>query len=258
VDLSNRIVTVITRDPRRLSPEVQRMKANGAEIWSNVMIRASYEGIKKQRPDAPFKNMRDMFGRHKGETVFVCGSGPSMKVCPGALPGPTFAINRAVKQVKADYWCFSDMKAIRDSGEHMNAKTATWAFPSAMHVFLKDVPGYLIEAVGNPSDYKIKEQRPLYFSGATFSWVLHWAVTSGAKRVITVGCEFSMDGYFDGTPILPFSGQLNNRIVSETARLRVDDMFGEDRGHWFDPNVELLDASGGYLPIPKTKLEDWL
>lgn len=253
-----RIVTVITRYGKPMSPLVQQMKAKGAEVWSNCMMRASYEGIKKLRPDAPYKDMKSMYGRHKGETVFICGAGPSLKDCPSTLPGPVFAINRAIKQVEADYWCFSDVKATRDSGSHPNAKEAEWAFGSAMHVFFKDTPGYLIEAVGNPLDYKIEERRPLYWNGATFSWVLHWAVKSGAKRIVIVGCEFSLDGYFDGTAILPFSGQLNSRIVSETARCRVDDMFGEDKPQWFDPNVEILDASNGYLPVPKTKLEGWL
>lgn len=254
-----RIVTVITKHGRPLSPEVQMMKDRGAEVWTNIMIRASYEGIKKMRPDAPYKDMRSMFGRHNGETVFVCGSGPSLLNCPAKLPGPTFAINRAIKHVQADYWCFSDMKATRDSGDHENAKAAEWAFGSSLHVFFKTTPGYLIEATGNPMDYHIEATRPLYWNGATFSWVLHWAIKSGAKRVITIGCDYTLGGYFDGTAILPFSGQLNSQIVSETARLRIDDMFTEDRHHWFDPAVELLDTSkDGYLPIPKTKLEDWL
>lgn len=251
------VVTVITKNPKKLSPEIRAMQDSGAEVWSNVMIRASYAGVKAARPDAPFLDMRSLYGKYKGQTVFICGAGPSIQNCPEKLPGPTFAINRAIKKVKADHWCFCDMKATRDSGDHPNTKTAVWAFSSAMHIWLKDVPGHLIEANGSPNDHKIEAQRPLYFNGATFSWVLHWAVKSGAKRIVIMGCEFSLDGYYDGTPILPTS-QMSARIVSEIARLRVDDMFGLDKPHWYDPNVEILDASNGYLPVPKTKLEDWL
>lgn len=258
------VVTVITKHGRPQSALVQQMKANGAEVWSDVHIRASYAVVKKTLPNSKFKDMRSMYGRHKGETVFICGAGPSLTSCPSTLPGPVFAINRAIKHVKADYWCFSDVKATRDSGDHQNAKTAEWAFGSALHCFFKDSPGYLIEAIGAPLDVKDESQRPLYWNGATFSWVLHWAVKSGAKRIVIMGCEFSLSGYYDGSRILPFDSRkkdgpdLGELIVCETARLRIDDMFGEDRPQWFDPNVELLDASNGYLPIPKTRLEDWL
>lgn len=263
--LNDRVVTVITNRQNMNSPEIRAMAAQGAEVWSDKMMRASYKGIKTLSPDAPFKDMRSLYGKYKGETVFVCGSGPSLKECPSKLPSPTFAINRAIKQVQADYWCFSDFKATVDSGFHENAKKAAWAFAAAMHVELRDVPGYLIEANGQPLDHHIEEDRPLYWNGATFSWVLHWAVKTGAKRVVVVGCEFSIAGYFDGTEVLPFreaktenERALNSKIVSETARLRVEDMFGPDKHQWFDPAVEILDASNGFLPVPKTKLEDWL
>lgn len=258
MDPRDQVVTVITNKKNMNSPEIQQMRAAGAEIWTDVHLRASYAGVKKLYPNSNFRDMHDLYGKFKGETVFICGAGPSINACPEVLPGPVFAINRAIKKVKADYWCFSDVKATRDSGDHKNTKTAMWAFCAAMHIFFKDVPGYLIEANSRPMDHLIEADRPLYFNGATFSWVLHLAVKSGAKRIVIVGCEFSLDGYFDGTAILPFSGQLNSRIVSETARLRVDDMFGEDKTQWSDPNVEILDASGGYLPVPKTRLEDWL
>lgn len=257
MDLREQVITVIAKPKHMTSPLIQEMKAKGAEVWSDVMMRASYRGVKKLYPDAPFMDMRSLYGKYKGETLFICGSGPSLKACPSTLPGPVFAINRAIKQVKSDYWCFSDVKATRDSGDHENAKAAKWAFGSAMHVFFKDHPAYLIEACGKPDGYKIEEERPLYWNGATFSWVLAWAVKMQPKRIITVGCEFSLDGYFDGTAVLPTS-QMSALIVSQVARLRVDDMFKEDKPQWFDPNVEILDASGGYLPVPKTKLEDWL
>lgn len=254
--LQDQVVTVITK-PGNKSALVAEMKANGAEIWSSQMIRASYEGLKKIRPGNPYKDMRSLYGKYAGQTVFIAGSGPSLLSCPEKLPGPTFAINRAIKHVKADYFCFCDMKATRDSGSHPNAKAAEWAFGSALHVFMPNTPGYLIEANGNPSNYRVDAVRPLYWNGATFSWVLHWAIRSGAKRVIIVGCEFSLEGYYDGTEVLPNSLQ-SSRIVSECARIRVDDMFGPDKTEWYDPNVEILDASNGYLPVPKTKLEDWL
>lgn len=250
--LEDQIVTVITKHGRPQSALVQQMKAKGAEVWTDIHIRASYDGVKKLYPHSTFKDMKSIYGKYAGQTVFICGAGPSLTSCPSKLPGPTFAINRAIKHVKADYWCFSDAKAVRDSGDHENAKKAEWAFGAAMHVHFKDASAYLIEASGDAQGSN------LYFNGATFSWVLHWAVKSGAKRIVIVGCEFSLDGYYDGTQILPTS-QMSALIVSQVARCRVDDMFSEDRPHWYDKDVQLLDAArDGYLPIPKTRLEDWL
>lgn len=252
----DQVITVITK-PGNRSPIVAEMKAAGAEVWNNAMIRASYEGLKKARPNNPYKDMRSLYGTKKGETLFVCGSGPSLNTCPEKLPGTTFAINRAISRVKADYWCFSDVKPTRDHKDHPNTKTAEWAFSSSLHCVFKDAPGYLIEATGDPLNYKLEEKRPLYWNGATFSWTLHWAMKMMPKRIVIIGCEFSLDGYHDGSPILPTS-QMGARIISEVARCRVDDMFGEDKPHWFDPSIEILDASGGYLPLPKVKLEDYL
>ena len=259
-----RIVTVITKRGNN-SPFIQEMRANGAEIWTDEMRRASYEGIKRQYPDSSFKDMRSFYGKLSGQTAFICGSGPSLNTCPSKLPGPTFAVNRAIKHVQADYWCFSDVQATRDAEGHPHTKTAQWAFGSALHVFFKNVPAYLIEANGQPLDHKIDAERPLYWNGSTFSWVLHWVVKAAPKRIILIGCEFSLEGYFDGSPIRPVTRSTNpediamsSRIVSESARIRVEDMFGPERHQWFDPNVEILDASNGHIPVPKTKLEEWL
>lgn len=255
---AGRVATVITKPKHMNSPLIMEMKANGAEVWSDVHMRASYKGLKRLFPGNKFKDMRSVYGKHKGETVFVCGAGPSLAGAPSKLPGPTFAINRAITHCEADYWCFSDALPTRLHGDHENAKKAAWAFSSCMHVFYKDVPGYLIEANGNPNSHKVESDRPLYFNGATFSWTLHWAMKSGAKRIILIGCEFSIGGYFDGSPMLS-TGEMSSRVIAEVARIRVDDMFGEDKSQWFDPDVEILDASkDGYLPLPKTRLEDWL
>jgi hypothetical protein len=254
----DQIVTVITRHGAKKSQLVQDMEAAGAEVWTNLMIRASYEGLKKALPNNPWKDMRSLYGKKRGETLFICGSGPSLADCPEKLPGTTFAINRAIHKIKADYFCFCDVKATRDAAGQPNLKTAEWAFGSAMHVFFKNQPGYLIEANGTPSSYLDEKVRPLYWNGATFSWVLSWAVKMKPKRIVFVGCDYTLGGYYDGTPI-GASTQLGAQVISEIARLRVDDMFGPDKAEWFDPDVELIDTSlDGYLPVKKMKLEDVL
>lgn len=255
--LSQQIVTVLTT-PEKVK-NFQGVKDIGGDVWTNRHMSASFAAIKAQRPDAPYKSMRDLYGKYKGETAFICGAGPSLNAAPAKFPGPTFAINRAIKHVKADYWCFADVAATRESADHENAKNAQWCFGAALHLFFPNQPAYLIEANGIPNNYKIEEKRPLYWTGATFSWVLHLAIKTGAKRIIMVGCDFSLTRYFDGAVAYGKENDLMSQAVLMVGRVRLDDMFGPDKHHWFDPNVELLDTSpDGYLPLPKVKLEDYL
>ena len=249
------VSVVLTRNPN--SPEVRRMKAAGAEVWGHIHFRSTWENLKKVYPENPWISMRDLYGKHPGATVFVCGSGPSLAACPPALPGPVFAINRAILAVKADYWCFADMKAVREWGEIEHAKNALWCTGSAMHCFFPKTRLCLIEANGQPSAEKDPAKRQLYWSVATFSWVTHLAMKTGAKRIVFVGCEFSGEKHFTGEDLGDRPG-LGSPVILETARMRMEEMFGPDKTEWYDPSVELLDASGGNLPIPKTRLEEWL
>lgn len=255
--LDDKVTTVLTRSGGKRSALVERMLSNGAELMTSEVISATYEAIKKARPDAPYHSMRELYGTMKGKTVFICGSGPSLATSPTKLPGPTFAINRAITYMAADFWCFSDMEAWRLYGEHENAKAAKKCFGSGMHLFFPDMPAYLIEALGSPNSYLIEAKRPLYCNLATFSWVLHLAIKAGAKRVVCVGTEFSTDKYYDGFVPKDYEGDKTSALLA-ISRSRMLEMFGPDKDQWFDPSVEILDASGGALPVPKTKLEDWL
>lgn len=226
------------------------------EVWSDRHQMATYQEIKKRRPDAPYHSMRELYGTEKGKTVFVCGSGPSLTQSPSKLPGTTFAINRAITHVQADYWCFADMEAFRQHGTHENAKAAKTCFGSGLHLFFPDTPAYLIEAVGTPARYTKEAERPLYWNLSTFSWALHLAVKTGAARVVCVGCDYSLDRYHDGYEPKGYEGLMDKLFLVSLDRMR--EMFGPDKAEWFDPSVEILDASGGNLPVRKTRLEDWL
>lgn len=253
----DKVTTVLTRAGVKHSALVERMLANGAELQSNEFISATYEAVKLRHPNTPHHSMRELYGTLAGQTVFICGSGPSLASGPTKLPGVTFAINRAITYMAADFFCFSDMESWRLYGEHPNAQAAKKCFNAGLHIFFPDTPGYLIEAHGSPNSFTIHEKRPIYFNLATFTWVLHLAIKAGAKRIICVGTEFSTDKYYDGFQPKGYEGELTNGLLA-VSKARMLEMFGPDKGQWFDPSVEILDASGGALLVPKTRLEDWL
>lgn len=258
MSLSGDVVTVLTRHGKPHSPQVASFVASGAEVWSDQHFIASYEALKKDRPDSRFKSMRSLYGSQRGKTMFICGSGPSLKEAPSKLPGFTLAINRAITHVQADVWCFGDLAAHRLFKDHQNAKTAEIATGAGMHLFFPDDPIYVIEAEGSPSRFKDESRRPLYWTLATFSWVLHWALKMTPQRIILVGCDFSVSNHFDGAEAHERTGEAS-LMSFRTAQIRMDEMFGPDKGEWFDPSIPIFDtAKDGYLPVQKTKLEYWL
>lgn len=249
--------TIIAR-PERLET-YRAIAREGADVFPNCIVHADYEANRKNYPGMAQRGMRDLYGKHQGETVFICGSGPSLKGCPAVTGHPTIAINRAIQHVQADYWAFVDLLAWRLCGSHPNAQRAAKLFGSNMYILLEDVENaYQVDFSGSPNAHRKEARRPLYFNCNTFSWAVHLAQKMGAKRIVTVGCEFSGDPQYDGFVAEGCEGPGLQARLMDTARGRMLEMFGADRDQWFDPNVELLDASGGALPIPKVRLEDVL
>ncbi len=78
----------------------------------------------------------------------------------------------------------------------------------------------------------------------------------GAKRIVTVGTDLSV-GYADGF-LQP--GKDQDWITAQHigTRERTREMFLKDKAQWYERDVEILDASGGAMPVPQVKLEDVL
>lgn len=255
-DLSD-VHTIITL-PGKVA-EYKKAGREGVEVFPNLAIHADYEANRKNYPAMKQRGMRELFGKHKGETVFICGSGPSLKDCPSKLPGPAIALNRAITHIKADYFAFVDVAAWRMYGEHENAKTAAKMFGSNLYIMLGDIENaYQIDYLGYPNSIKNEARRPLYFNCNTFAWAVHLAIKMGAKRIVCVGCEFSETPYFDGFVPPGYEVDDCQAGLMRIGRNRMLEMFGEDKAQWYDPSVEILDASGGALPVPKVRLEDVL
>jgi len=229
------------------------------DVFPSRVIHADYEANRKNYPEMTQRGMRELFGKHKGETILICGSGPSLSKCPENPEIPAIAINRAITRVKTPYWAFVDMEAMRLYGEHPNAKQAAKMFGANLYILLKDLENaYQIDFVGYPNSVKNEARRPLYFNCNTFAWTMHLAIKMGAKRIVTIGCEFSETPYFDGFKPSGYGAPEDQAALMRIGRNRMLEMFGADRDQWFDPSVEILDASGGALPVTKVRLEDVL
>jgi len=237
--------------------QMKGLEAQGLTVWSDKMYPATWKAVKKRRPDAPYLDMRSLYGTIEGQTAFLVGSGPSLNDCPEKLPGVTIAINRAITRVQADYWAFIDAEAWNLCWNHPNALAAKKIMNAGLNVAkaLENEPAYLLEAAGAPLRWKIKEDRPLYWNESTFAPALHLLIRMGASRIVCVGCDFSIDRYFDGFEPRGFEGLKTNAVLY-IARERMREMFGPDKPQWYERDVEILDASGGALPLPKVKLSE--
>ncbi len=237
----------------------RKLGRKDVEVFPNCAVHADYEANRRRYPDMKHRGMRELFGTAKGETILICGSGPSLKECPVKPGVKTFAINRAITRVQADYFAFVDLEAWRLYSEHENAKKATKMFGANMYILLPDVENVCqVDFLGSPNSIKNEARRPLYFNCNTFAWVMHLAIKMGAKRIVTIGCEFSGTPQFDGFVAHGYEGPGVQAKLMNIARNRMLEMFGADKDQWFDPNVEILDASNGALPVPKVNLKDVL
>jgi hypothetical protein len=86
-------------------------------IWPNTFICDTWEETVKRHPGQPWKHMKELYGRHEGETIIITGSGPSLDQALPALhqtTHPILSINRSVMKVPARYLCCHDKDAIRN------------------------------------------------------------------------------------------------------------------------------------------------
>ena len=238
------------------SPVNRERLARGDDVMSSKIWLATYRAVKAKRPHSHFRDMRSLYGKWEGKTVFLCGSGPSLDNVPEKLPGTTVAINRSIIKIKADYWSFMDKEVVQRHGEHPNAQAAEKWIAAGMHLFFPDSSAYLIEAEGTPMRYPDPETRPLYWNLSTFSATFHLCLRMKPKRLVLCGTDLSTDGYFGEDKTPGISGKGLRHELTETLR-RMDEMFGEDRPQWEgDLNgVEVLDTSYGGMPFEKRELE---
>lgn len=244
-------------DPRirgMLRPEIGETHENN--VWSNEVRVDTWKAVSRRNPGHPWRHVKELYGRHDGETLVVAGAGPSLLALRGKSRHAVLAINRAILEVPAKYWLVHDRDCYLAWKDHPNAKAATKILCIQLYDILKAEPAFLVEVNGMPERWRVVEDRPLYWNECTLGWGLHLAIRMGAKRVCTIGTELSLEGQFDGF-VQP--GHDRHWQMSQHAgvRERMLEMFTpQEVPHWRDREVEIVDASGGELPVPKVSVDE--
>jgi hypothetical protein len=200
--------------------------------------------------------MRELYGRHEGETIIITGSGPSLAGAAETLAKSKrtiMSINRSIKSVPATYFLAHDPDALLELKDHPNTQRAQKIVSCQVMEHAPGMELYGIEASGKPSRWPLSS-RPLYWNEITLGWAIHLAIRMGAARIVTIGTDLSV-GYSDGF-VQP--GKDKDWLLAQHigTRERTIEMFERDKSEWYERPVEILDASMGAMPVPKVKLEE--
>lgn len=226
-------------------------------IVSDVVRVDCWKAVTRRVPNQPWKHMKELYGTLQGKTAFLCGSGPSLKEMPEKANHPVFAVNRSIRHIKADYWCLTDLDAYESSKDHPHAKAAMLVCNIQLYEKLNGVPCYMIENAGDPWRWK-EGERPLYYNETTTGWAIHLAMRMGVDRLVMIGNDGPGGGMFDGH--IQDGRDRNWQLDQHYGVMeRMLQMFHPDeREKWNDRPMEIIDASGGYLPVKKGRLRDYL
>jgi hypothetical protein len=254
---------IITTEKKLKSQSILRMLDPGdiweEDVWTNNVRKDDWASIMDRHPGQPWHHMSELYGKHPGETIIVTGSGPSLLPAIPALQKTkrtVMSINRSIRHVPATYFCAHDIEPITELIDHPNVQAAKKIIScQILHQVREGTELYGIEAAGQPSRW-MEGKRPLYWNEITLGWVIHLCIRMGAKRVVTIGCDLSL-GYPDG---FLQKGRTKEWLEAQHrgCQERTIEMFRKDGEHWRDAECEVLDASGGLMPVPQVKLEDYL
>lgn len=243
-------------DPRfRVMPRPQDGETWDDSVWTNEVRIDTWKAVMRRNPTQPWKHMNELYDTLGGRTVLILGTGKSLNDLP-EIPKDvvTFAVNRAVRKVKPDYWCFHDIDTLAQNMDHENAAGAKWVSSIQLYSYLKERPAYLVEVNGEPKRWGNPLQRPLYWAESTTGWAIHLALRMGAGKVVMYGHDYPGAGHYDSyvQPGRDTTWQLGQHFgVME----RIFEMFRE-QDQWYERPVELIDATpNGFLPMKKLSLE---
>lgn len=247
------------RNPKILSMvDPKRGETWDTHVFSEVVRVDGWKRIQNRCPGEPWRHMRELYGTLDGKTVLISGSGHTLTECPKKVGIPSFAVNRSIRHLKADYWCVSDKEAYLTNKDHPNAKTATIIANCQLYESLGGVPCFMVEMNPDPWRWPNAEDRPLYWNETTTGWAIHLALRMGAARAVLIGQDAPGRGMYDGhlQEGRDFNWQLDQHYGVMERMLQ---MFSpSETEKWMERPFEVLDASGGYLPCKKVKLADYV
>lgn len=208
-------------------------------------------------PERGYLHHSALDGTNQGEECLILGYGPSRTRYPElGFKGDVFAINRAVDIAPdAKYWCAHERsvvtshKEFRKPGSTLLTQGVNCRYPE-FHDDTKDLKVVLIDAEADPTRWP-QGERPLYWNETTFGWTLHLAIRMGYSRIYTLGIDCTL-GYGHGV-LNPFMDEEELHRQHQGVKERTIEMFVNpaERVKWMERSVEILDLSGGNLPVPK-------
>lgn len=244
---------IITNDPRKW-PNAE--KDGHVLVWHCALNTGAAWG-KAKYPERGYQHQKELYGTKNGQECLILGYGPSRTKYPEiGFKGDVFAINRAVDIAPdAAYWCAHEQNVINSHSKFR--KAGSTLITQGVNVRYTDLYEntkhfnvVLIEAEPNPLRWK-EGERPLYWNETTFGWALHLAIRMGYSRIYTLGIDCTQ-GYGHGVHN-PFMDDEELHRQHQGVKERTIDMFNdpEEKAKWYEREVEILDLSGGNLPVPK-------
>ena len=162
----------------------------------------------------------DFAGRHRGETIVVCGCGPSLKNFPIRPACITIGVNDVGRHFDPDY-----LVVVNPPSQFRPDRRGAITESRARAVFTQYADWRLQHAPRVPIAFGV-------YGGVDFSNpnVLHFtrnspyvsvclAIHMGVARIGLIGVDLTNDHFFGATGVHPLAGSLN-QIDAEYARLR--------------------------------------
>lgn len=242
---------IITNDREKWKAE----EAAGHTVAWHLSLNTGASWILEKFPDRGYRHHRELTGTSKGSCL-ILGHGPSRKLFKSWTRSmPVFAINRAVETCPdAEYWCAHEVDVIKSHAERRprGSTLITQASNAIFSGFQDATQGmtiYAIDAEVDPTRWPL-EKRPLYWNETTFGWVLHLVVRMGFEKIYTLGVDLSLGGYTH-----PAFDDKELKRQHYGVRVRTLEMFTPtEQKLWRERPVEILDMSGGDLPVPKVSV----
>lgn len=221
-------------------------------VFCELARNDSWDAVSARNPGHPWRHMSELYGKAKTKVALICGSGESLKELPETLPAhvTTFAVNRAILRVKADYFACHDTDAWKTYRDHPNVKSAEKLICVQVYTDLKDTPCTLIEVAGEPMRWRKPERRPLYWAESTTGWVIHLAIRMGFEKILLIGMDYPGGGMYDG---FVQDGKTRDWQIGQHFGVmeRLLGMFSDsEKPQWYERPVEIIDTTPrGYLPV---------
>jgi hypothetical protein len=163
----------------------------------------------------------DFAGRHRGETIIVCGCGPSLKNFPIRPACVTIGVNDVGRRFDPDYLVVVNPPAQfpPDRRAAITESRARAVFTQYADWRLQHAPRVPI-AFGSYGGVDVSNPNVLHYTRNSPYVAVCLALHFGAARIGLIGVDFTNDHFFGATGVHNLAGSLNE-IDAEYARLCV-------------------------------------